>query len=266
MAFCLYARLFLILYPIALTLGNLLAVTMSKEDGGNIKESRKRIWFYDDEGLITEARAASDKDMDEFKQDWAHDATGIDSSSLLSTIKSIKPSILIGASGVEGAFDAEVIQTMSLINRRPVIMTTSHMKKHNECSAEDAFKHTGASVLFASAAHYEPLLAAGKNYHPSQVQNIFIFPGLALGAMAVHAHHIPDDLFFAAANAVAEQVTQGDLARGALYPSLENINQVSTNVAIAVAKEAFSVKGKVAKAKKTKKVEKLINSYQYTFE
>ena len=250
----------------ALTLGNLLAVTMAKESDGKIKEVRRRIWFYDDKGLITEARASSDKEMDEFKQDWAHDASGIDSSSLLSTLKSIKPSILVGASGVRGAFDADVIQTMSLMNKRPVIMTTSHQKGHNECTAEEAFKHTGASVLFASAAHYERVQAAGKYYQPSQIRNIFVTPGLALGAIAVHAHHIPDELFFAAANSVAEQVTQGDLARGELYPSLENINQVSTNVATAVAKEAFNLKGKVAKTKKTKKVEKLINSCQYEFE
>lgn len=251
---------------IALTLGNLLAVTIAKEDGSNIKEARKRVWFFDEEGLITEARAASDKEMDEFKKDWAHDATGLDSSSLLAAIKSIKPSILVGASGVHGAFDADVIQTMSLINKRPVIITTSHKKADCECSAEDAFKHTGASVLFASAAHYEPLKAAGKTFHPSRVQNIFVFPGLALGAISIHAHHIPDELFFAAANSVAEQVTQGDLARGELYPSVENINQISTNVAVAVAKEAFNLKGKVAKVKKTKKVEKLVSSYQYDFE
>ena len=73
---------------------------------------------------------------------------------------------------------------------------------------------------------------------PGQGNNAYIFPGLGLGVLHGKVTRITDDLLIAAAKALAEAVTQGQLNAGCLYPPLTQIREVSLKIAVAVAEAA----------------------------
>jgi malate dehydrogenase (oxaloacetate-decarboxylating)(NADP+) len=82
----------------------------------------------------------------------------------------------------------------------------------------------------------------GKTYEPGQGNNAYIFPGVALGTICVGIHHISDDVFLSAAEALAEMVTEKDFAVGRLYPPLDQIRNCSIKIAKKIAEEAYADK------------------------
>jgi malate dehydrogenase (oxaloacetate-decarboxylating)(NADP+) len=80
----------------------------------------------------------------------------------------------------------------------------------------------------------------GRNFVPGQCNNAYVFPGVGLGAIASASRSVPDEMFFVAAKALAEQVSDADLALGRVYPALARIREVSARIATAVAEVAFA--------------------------
>ena len=58
--------------------------------------------------------------------------------------------------------------------------------------------------------------------------------------MVSQARHVTDEMFAAAARALAMEVAESDLAMGRIYPSLAKIREVSLAIAGAVAGVAYS--------------------------
>lgn len=79
----------------------------------------------------------------------------------------------------------------------------------------------------------------GKTFSPGQGNNAYIFPGVALGVIVTGTHHIPEDIFLIAAQAVADHVSQDDLDKGSLYPPLSAIRECSLEIAVGVTKYAY---------------------------
>jgi malate dehydrogenase (oxaloacetate-decarboxylating)(NADP+) len=79
----------------------------------------------------------------------------------------------------------------------------------------------------------------GRTLVPRQGNNTTIFPGVGLGAIAAAATRITDEMFLAAASALADAVTPAELDQGSLYPSLARVRSVAAAVAVAVAEVAF---------------------------
>ncbi|MQL05420.1 NAD-dependent malic enzyme, partial [Escherichia coli] len=92
-------------------IAELIALEMSKQTKAPIEESRKKIWLVDSKGLIVSSRKNS---LQHFKKPWAHEHEPVDS--LLEAVKVIKPTVLIGSSGVGGTFTKEVIEAMASNN------------------------------------------------------------------------------------------------------------------------------------------------------
>ena len=128
---------------------------------------------------------------------------------------------------------------MAQINQQPIIFALSNPTSKAECSAEEAYRHTGGRALFACGSPYDPVMLNGKTFVPRQGNNSYIFPGVGLGAIVSEARLITNEMFLSAANTLAKLVSKEDLDQGSLYPALPRIRDVSAHIAAAVARVAY---------------------------
>mgnify|MGYP002067486044 CR=1 FL=1 len=158
---------------------------------------------------------------------------------LLEVVKRVKPTVLIGASGQPGSFDEAVINEMAKTCDRPVVFALSNPTSKSECSAEQAYRWTRGKAIFASGSPFDPVRVHGKVFVPGQGNNMFIFPGIGLGAIASGAQRVTDSMFFTAAKTLAQMVTEEELEAGTLYPDLGKIRQISLAIATSVCRLAW---------------------------
>ena len=158
---------------------------------------------------------------------------------ILQALKTIKPTTIIGVSGAAGSFSREVLEEMASINERPIVFALSNPTSKSECSAKQAYCWTEGRAVFASGSPFDPVDFDGHTFVPGQGNNAYIFPGVGLGAIASRATQVTDEMFFAAARTLADEVSDADLALGRIYPSLTQIRDVSATIAQAVAEIAF---------------------------
>jgi len=235
-------------------IGEMIAATMVQA-GLSHAEAQRRCWFVDSKGLV----CASRTDLTHHKKPWAHQTEFI--KTLSEAIETFKPTALIGASGMSGAFTPEILQAMAKINDRPVIFALSNPTSKAECTAEAAYVHTEGRCLFASGSPFPAVHHQGRTHTPGQGNNVYIFPGVGLGAIAARAKEVTDGMFLTAARIVADMVTDDERASGNLYPSLKRIREVSGRIAVEVAKEAF--REGLAREKEPASVETLVESLRY---
>jgi len=207
-----------------------------KKYGLTEDEAAKRVYMFDVEGLLTKERPMGKVSPQQAL--FCHDVPAI--ASLAEAVKILKPTGIIGVSGVGGAFTQEICETMASNNKNPIIFSLSNPTSHSECTAEQAYTWTDGRCLFASGSPFDPVtLEDGRYFTPSQGNNVYIFPGLALGVIASKAKRIPEDMFLAAAETVAEQLTETDMKTGRVYPTLKNIRDISFKIGITVAEMAY---------------------------
>jgi malate dehydrogenase (oxaloacetate-decarboxylating)(NADP+) len=210
-----------------------LAVSAMKAAGLDEPAARQRCWLVDSKGLVVQSRT----DLAEHKRRYAHPHPRV--ADLASAVDDLKPTALIGVSAVPGAFTEAVVRRMTELNERPIIFALSNPTSQSECSAEQAYRWSGGRALFASGSPFEPVTFEGRTFVPRQGNNSYIFPGVGLGALAARAARVTDEMFMAAAVALASQVTQADLDMGSLYPPIGEIRRVSAHIATAVAEVAY---------------------------
>ena len=128
---------------------------------------------------------------------------------------------------------------MAELNERPIVFALSNPTSKAECSAEEAYRHTGGRALFACGSPYDPLDLNGKTFVPRQGNNSYIFPGVGLGVIASGSRLVTDEMFMAAAHTLANAVSEADLKQGSLYPALPRIREVSAQIGAAVAGVAY---------------------------
>jgi len=210
-----------------------LVVSAMTSQGLKEHEARRRCWLLDSRGLVTRART----DLVEHKQPYAHEHAAV--GDFLTAIRALKPTAIIGVAAVGGTFTREVLEEMARLNERPIIFALSNPTSKSECTAEEAYRHTGGRALFACGSPFDPVKLAGQTFVPRQGNNSYIFPGVGLGAIVSGAKRITDEMFMSAAHTLAHDVTETDLAQGSLYPALPRIREVSANIAAAVARVAY---------------------------
>jgi malate dehydrogenase (oxaloacetate-decarboxylating)(NADP+) len=210
-----------------------LVVSAMMAEGASEAEALRRNWLVDSKGLVVKDRAG----LSGHKLRFAHDQAPI--GDFLTAIKTLKPTAIIGVAAVGGAFTPEVLQTMAQMNERPIVFALSNPTSKSECSAEDAYRHTGGRALFACGSPFDPVKLDGKTFVPRQGNNSYIFPGVGLGAIASGSKLVTDEMFMAAAHALANSVSEADLRQGSLYPALPRIREVSAQIGAAVASVAY---------------------------
>ncbi|KAG9147960.1 hypothetical protein Leryth_003546 [Lithospermum erythrorhizon] len=208
------------------------------EAGTGIAEliALEMVWLVDSKGLIVESRKDS---LQHFKQPWAHDHEPV--RELLDAVNAIKPTVLIGTSGVGRQFTKEVVEAMSSFNEKPVILALSNPTSQSECTAEEAYTWSEGRAIFASGSPFDPVEYNGKVFTPGQANNAYIFPGFGLGIIMSGTIRVHDDLLLAASEALASQVTEENFDNGLIYPPFTNIRKISAHIAAKVAEKAYEL-------------------------
>ncbi|KAK9130957.1 hypothetical protein Sjap_011444 [Stephania japonica] len=239
-------------------IAELIALEMSKQTKAPLTESRKKIWLVDSKGLIVSSRKES---LQHFKKPWAHEHEPVNT--LLEAVKAIKPTVLIGSSGVGRTFTKEVVEAMSSFNEKPVILALSNPTSQSECTAEEAYTWSKGRAIFASGSPFDPVEYGGKLFVPGQANNAYIFPGFGLGLIISGAIRVHDDMLLAASEALAAQVSQENYDKGLIYPPFSNIRKISANIAASVAAKAYEL-GLASRLPRPEDLVKCAESCMYT--
>ncbi|MEO5672428.1 MAG: NAD-dependent malic enzyme, partial [Ramlibacter sp.] len=211
-----------------------LVVSAMVEQGLPEAQARGACWLFDSQGLVTAQRSG----LAAHKLPYAH-AQGAQTD-FASAIRALRPTAIVGVAAMAGGFSRIVIEAMAEINRRPIVFALSNPTSKAECTPQQAYEWSDGRALFASGSPFDPVQVGGKTFVSRQGNNSYIFPGVGLAAIALRARRITDEMFLAAARALAEQVSTQDLDQGSLYPPLSAVRGVSLHIAAAVAEVAFA--------------------------
>jgi len=214
-------------------IGNIISSALVA-DGLSEQEARKRCWFVDSKGLVAKSRS----DLAEYKLPYAHDYEHI--GDFLSAVKSLRPTVIIGVSGQPNTFTQPVLEEMAVYNQRPIVFAMSNPTSKAECTAEEAYTWTNGRAIFASGSPFAPVTFKGKTYVPGQANNAYAFPGIGMGIIACEAMSVTDEMFSVAAKALANEISEDDLAQGRIYPAQTKIRDASAAIATAVAEVAYN--------------------------
>ena len=218
----------------AIGIADMIVAGIVEESGMTEAEARKLFWLIDSKGLVINNGPGP---LQDHKIPYARDDQHIDN--LLDVIKTVKPTTLVGVSGQGQAFTKEIVKEIHKHAKQPIIFALSNPTMKSECTAEQAYKWTKGAAIFASGSPFDPVGLAGKIYVPGQGNNMFIFPGVGLGASLCQTQTITDGMFYAAAKALAEMVTEEELLLGTVYPDLRKIRKISATIATEVCQMAF---------------------------
>ena len=159
---------------------------------------------------------------------------------LASVVECFGATAMIGTSGQPGAFSESIVRQMATAVERPIIMPFSNPTDYAEATPADLLQWTDGRALVATGSPFEPVDIGGRQVEIGQGNNVFIFPGLGLGALLGGASEISDEMISASARALAHAVTDAELERGLLYPSVTRLREVSAAIATAVIKQAVA--------------------------
>ena len=207
-----------------------LFVAAACAEGMRLADARRQCWFVDSKGLVVQSRAGQ---LASHKQPYAHEHPFV--TTLGEAVHALQPTVLIGVSGMPGTFTREIIAEMAALNPRPVIFALSNPTSKTECTAEQAYAWSDGRAIFASGSPSAPVELSGRRHVPGQGNNIYVFPGVGLGALASETREVTDAMFLAAAQTLAGLVQPEDLAMGRVFPPLTRIRDVSLEIATAVA-------------------------------
>ena len=224
-----------------LAIGRLLKAALAAE-GLSEAEIRQRQIFLDSAGLVCEQRGQ----MESHKRDVALRAEDLAAlgladplpGNLEALVIALHPTVLIGTTGQPGDFTPAVIRAMAKGCERPLILPLSNPTSQAECTPTEALQHSEGRALVATGSPFEPVVFNGRKHVIGQCNNVFVFPGLGLGALVSEASRITDSMFLAAAQTLAEFTASHLACEGCLFPSLRDLRQASKSIAFKVAQTA----------------------------
>ena len=236
-------------------LANLLCSALV-DQGMSLEDAQSRVSMFDVNGLLESTRT----DLVDFQRPYAHQHSP--TRDFVAAIESIRPTTIIGVSTVGGAFSREVVEAMSRINERPIILALSNPTSCAECTPEQAYTWSNGKAIYAAGVPFPPVQFKGQTFIPGQANNFYIFPAVAMAIYATHAKRVTDAMFIEAAKAVADQVSPDLLEQGLLYPLQANILETEIKTAARVATLVFD--SGLAGVERPADVEALIRSHVYT--
>ena len=202
-------------------------------EGLTLEQAQSRVYMFDINGLLEATRT----DLVDFQRPYAHRHAA--TRDFVAAIESIKPTTIIGVSTVGGTFTQKVIEAMSRINERPVVLALSNPTEHAECTSEQAYTWSKGKAIYAAGVQFPPFRFNGQTFLSGQANNFYIFPAIGMAVFATQASRVTDEMFIEAARAVADQVPPDLLNQGSLYPPQSNILETEIQTAARIAKLVF---------------------------
>jgi malic enzyme len=205
---------------------------------------RLAIANLDTRGLLVDDREIEDEHKRPFAWPAAlAEASGLGARQprdLLAVVRAVKPTALIGTSGEPGHFTEEVVREMASHVERPLIFPLSNPTSQSEAVPADLLQWTDARALVATGSPFPPVPWGGREIQIGQANNAFVFPGVGLGVLVSEAREVTEEMFAAAAEALASQVAASDRAEAGIFPRIDDLRRVTVHVAEAVVREAMA--------------------------
>jgi len=202
------------------------------------EEAARRVLVFDSRGLLVDDR----KDLLEYKRAVAAPASLVSSwtdRSLHGVIERVRPTALVGLSGTPGAIDEEAARLMAQEGRRPAIFPMSNPTSKAEAVPADLLEWTDGRAIIATGSPFDPVTRDGVSHRFSQANNVYIFPGLGLGAYVSQARVISAGMIVAAARRLHELTEPSDYAQGLVLPPVEDLRAIAAEVGAATIEVAI---------------------------
>ncbi|HAO6522039.1 TPA: NAD-dependent malic enzyme [Listeria monocytogenes] len=214
-----------------------LSAQWMRETGLPFESAKKHFYLVDRNGLVLDNMT----DLTTGQKKYAHPSTewsNVPTDTLENLMEVVHPTMLIGCSGVTGAFKESIVKKMTQYTERPAILPLSNPTKLAEATASDLIQWTDGKALIVTGSPSKPVEYQHTTYEIGQANNALLYPGLGLGALVTRAKYITDGMLAAASMAVAEQISPNE-AGAALLPHVRTLRETSRAVAIAVANQAI---------------------------
>jgi malate dehydrogenase (oxaloacetate-decarboxylating)/malate dehydrogenase (oxaloacetate-decarboxylating)(NADP+) len=211
------------------------------KEGISHQEARDRIFILDSRGVVFDNREG----LDEYKKRYAKPFSLAEGwslaeegkASLGELIDNTPVTVLLGCSGVGGAFKESHVKKMLEYTERPMVFPLSNPTDNCEALPEDVYKWTNGQAIVATGSPFDDVEYNGNLYRIGQGNNVFIFPAVGLATIVAGVSKITMEMFTTASFALAEYVSQEDLDSGCVFPRMRELKDVSSFVAKAILKQ-----------------------------
>jgi malate dehydrogenase (oxaloacetate-decarboxylating) len=222
---------------------NLLVAAM-KEEGLTEEQARKRIYAFNRYGLLVEGcrgiRPGQEPLLHKREDVAGWKLTGGQDISLLDVVRNAGVTVLAGVSAQPGAFTEEIVREMARHIERPVIFPLSNPTSKSEAVPADLLRWTDGRALVGTGSPFPPVEVDGKPVRISQINNSYIFPGLALGILVSRARRVTDNMIMAAAKTLASLSPARADKNAPLLPPIGDSRKVGLIVGEAVGLQAVA--------------------------
>ena len=210
------------------------------QQGLSEEEARKHFYMVDRQGLLFDDDETLTPEQKPFARSRSEFENADELTDLLSVVKTVKPTVLVGTSTNPGSFTKEVVEAMVANTDHPKIFPLSNPTKLHEAMPDDLIKWSDGKALVATGVPVDPVTASnGVTYEIGQANNMLVYPGLGLGTIVAKAKVLSDGMISAAAHALGGMVDASQPGAPVL-PPVSRLSEMSFRVAVAVAKQAIA--------------------------
>jgi malic enzyme len=191
--------------------------------------------MLDSGGLVHRDRVDIDETQRPFAVDpgWfrAGGLTERDFADPVAIARRLRATVLIGTTGKPGTFTEALVREVASHAQIPVVLPLSNPGDRAEAQPNQIAAWSSGRALIATGS---PCVDGLPGRVVGQANNVFIFPGVGLGALVAEAREVTDEAFMVAAQTLASSVTRDRLEAGAIYPPISDLRAIAREIAVAV--------------------------------